>query len=251
MASPQLENGHTRIANELLDAFCRLFPGGSNAQVLMAIIRRTYGWNKKEDKLSISQIQDMTGLSRRAVIYALQNLEAQRFITVQRQRGRGHANQPNTVSLQKNYDLWVVQRKGPQYEKQLQKQRLKYQAQVVQGNQGSAKNEDQVVQGNDKGGADSLHPQKTRQNTNKRQYGEFTNVLLTDHEHHELQARLGDKGVQEYIERLSAYLASSGKRYKSHYATILNWLRRDKDNGKTRHSRDLPEEYERPPEYDE
>ena len=28
------------------------------------------------------------------------------------------------------------------------------------------------------------------------------------------------------VEELSQYLASSGKRYKSHYATLLNWSRR-------------------------
>ena len=32
---------------------------------------------------------------------------------------------------------------------------------------------------------------------------------------------------EEYIEKLSSYLAQTGKRYKSHYATLLNWIRRD------------------------
>ena len=30
----------------------------------------------------------------------------------------------------------------------------------------------------------------------------------------------------ELIEELSSYLASSGKRYKSHYATLINWRKR-------------------------
>ena len=33
---------------------------------------------------------------------------------------------------------------------------------------------------------------------------------------------------QERIERLSAYMQSRGKRYKSHYATILTWERNEK-----------------------
>ena len=257
MASPQLEDGHTRIANEILEAFCRIFPpNGSSARVLLAIIRKTYGWNKKEDRISISQIEEITGLSRRAVIYALQNLEVQRFITVQRQRGRGNVNQVNTVSLQKNYDLWVVQRKSPQYEKQLQKQREKYQAGVVQRKEGGAKNDKKVVQRIEKGSANSLHPQKTNtKNNNKRKYGEFENILLTDGEYQKLKDQLGTE-TEARIEKISAYVASSGKLYKDHYATILNWWRREKEGndgkdgnaGKTK-SRGLPKTYTPTAEY--
>ena len=60
-------------------------------------------------------------------------------------------------------------------------------------------------------------------------YGEFQNVKLTDAESEKLKASFPD--YQERIERLSAYIASTGKKYKSHYATILNWARKDNDNG--------------------
>jgi hypothetical protein len=60
-------------------------------------------------------------------------------------------------------------------------------------------------------------------------YGEFQNVKLTDAEFEKLKASFPD--YQERIERLSAYIASTGKKYKSHYATILNWARKDNDNG--------------------
>ena len=61
----------------------------------------------------------------------------------------------------------------------------------------------------------------------KKRYGEFENVMLLDAEHEKLVDSLGDRGVTAYIERLSAYIAQSGKKYKNHYATILNWWRRD------------------------
>lgn len=64
-----------------------------------------------------------------------------------------------------------------------------------------------------------------KQNTDiKREYGEFKNVLLTDDEYKKLE---GINALSQ-IENLSRYIASTGKRYKSHYATILNWDRRDK-----------------------
>ena len=58
-------------------------------------------------------------------------------------------------------------------------------------------------------------------------FGEFKNVELTGDEHEKLVDSLGDRGAAEYIDRLSAYLAQTGKAYKSHYATMLNWWRKD------------------------
>lgn len=60
-------------------------------------------------------------------------------------------------------------------------------------------------------------------NTNNNIYGEFKNVKLSDSEYHKLE----QANLIPYIEKLSSYIASKGKRYKSHYATILTWARKD------------------------
>lgn len=59
----------------------------------------------------------------------------------------------------------------------------------------------------------------------KHKYGEYFNILLTDEELEKLQAEYFD--WEERIERLSSYIASTGKAYKSHYATIRNWAKKD------------------------
>jgi len=59
----------------------------------------------------------------------------------------------------------------------------------------------------------------------KHKYGEYQNVLLTDDELQKLKTEYSD--YQQRIENLSSYVASTGKRYKSHYATIRNWARKD------------------------
>lgn len=59
----------------------------------------------------------------------------------------------------------------------------------------------------------------------KKNYGEFQNVKLTDEEYEKVVSQ----NLTNMIERLSTYLASSGKRYKSHYATILSWHRKDEE----------------------
>lgn len=74
MASPQVENGHTDIAHEVLEAFMKTPLNGSQFRVLLAVIRKTWGWHKKEDILSLSQIAKLTGLPRRTVIRAANSL---------------------------------------------------------------------------------------------------------------------------------------------------------------------------------
>ena len=70
---------------------------------------------------------------------------------------------------------------------------------------------------------------KNVKNINKNIYGEFKNVLLSDDELAKLKANIPN--YKEYIERLSEYMASKGKKYKSHYATILAWSRKEKKGG--------------------
>ena len=66
---------------------------------------------------------------------------------------------------------------------------------------------------------------KQKKKQTKHKYGEYNNVLLTDEELVKLKEKVPN--WQDFIERLSSYIASTGKRYKSHYVTMLNWYRRD------------------------
>ena len=68
-----------------------------------------------------------------------------------------------------------------------------------------------------------ISPPKKREERHK--YGEYKNVLLSDEELEKLQKELPD--WQNMVERLSEYIASSGKKYKSHYATLRSWNRRE------------------------
>ena len=59
-----------------------------------------------------------------------------------------------------------------------------------------------------------------------RAYGRYQNVFLTDGEMADLQASFPTVWGQ-YIEKLSEYMASTGKRYQSHAATIRRWAGED------------------------
>lgn len=70
----------------------------------------------------------------------------------------------------------------------------------------------------------------------RRKYGEYSNVLLSDTDLAKLKAEF-PSDWEERIERLSAYMASTGKGYKNHLATIRNWARRDSEaRKKTSHN---------------
>ena len=66
---------------------------------------------------------------------------------------------------------------------------------------------------------------------NARIFGRYENVFLTEAEVAKLQADFSTVW-QEYIERLSEYMASTGKTYKSHAATIRRWAKEDRRKGK-------------------
>ena len=59
-------------------------------------------------------------------------------------------------------------------------------------------------------------------------YGKYGNVFLTEREMSELQEEFSDSVLQDYVERLSEYMESTGREYKSHAATIRRWANADR-----------------------
>jgi len=66
---------------------------------------------------------------------------------------------------------------------------------------------------------------KDKQSKEKEKHLDF--VLLTPDEFQKLNTEYGEIVVKDYIQKLNNYIGSKGTKYKSHYFTIRNWLRRD------------------------
>lgn len=64
-----------------------------------------------------------------------------------------------------------------------------------------------------------------KEKNNKKKFLEF--VLLTEEEYEKLVNQFWVKITDELIDRLNNYIWSTGKRYKSHYFTILNRARKE------------------------
>lgn len=97
MANPQLKNGYIRIATGIWEALCKIRISGEARQVLDVIIRKTYGFQKKEDTVSLSQFALATGLKQPTAAKALRKLISMNLIT-KKDNGK--------IGLQKNFDLW-------------------------------------------------------------------------------------------------------------------------------------------------
>ena len=69
-----IDDGYTRFANELLEAIASADLTARQLKVMLAYVRKTYGFNKKTDRIADEQIAQLTGLSRQNVNKAKQEL---------------------------------------------------------------------------------------------------------------------------------------------------------------------------------
>lgn len=76
----------------------------------------------------------------------------------------------------------------------------------------------------------------------KNMYGEFKNVRLKDGEFEKLKEKFPND-YKERIESLSVYMRSRGKTYKDHYATILNWARKEAKENASKPKPPEPKKY--------
>lgn len=100
--SPQTENGHVRIATELWEALYKIRVPGEQMQVLLFIIRKTYGWGKKTDGIPLSQFVEATGISKTHIIRAINGLADKNMIVVTKKGNRNW----NEYGFIKHYSKW-------------------------------------------------------------------------------------------------------------------------------------------------
>ncbi|QNT75214.1 replication protein [Dehalogenimonas etheniformans] len=223
MASPQLENGFLRIACELIEAISRTRFSPRESQVFWSVVRRTYGWNKKADRISYSQLEESTGLNRRHIADALSRLIRRNIIS---RCGSGYKL---SYGIQKDYQLWIVTDRGNNSKLSLPKgatNRIITETDKGSLLPGATKSLPKREHTIDKKTSSKNNPREDFQKPAKQAFGEFKNVLLTAEERENLTAKLGLAAAEasDLIERLSAYLENHpNKKYASHYATIKTW----------------------------
>lgn len=95
-ASPQLEDGFTRIANELLEALAGLRCPPVVVSLMLAVIRETYGYNRKTSPVSRERLATIMGVSYDRVRQAARVAEDWNVVV---REGR-------QIGIQKDYSKW-------------------------------------------------------------------------------------------------------------------------------------------------
>lgn len=105
ICSPQLEKGHTRIANELLEAIITYPFNATELKIIFVVIRKTYGWKKKTANISYGLMARLTGVDKRHTRRTLNRLIQDKVILKEK------ANSSNILGLNKHYlgwKLWIT-----------------------------------------------------------------------------------------------------------------------------------------------
>jgi len=276
MARPQVEDGHCDIANELLEAIIRTHFTSAESKVFWAIVRKTYGWRKKTDSISYSQFESLTGLNRRHVGPVLKSLIKKNIVLCSNAGER----KTSDYGVQKDYERWCPLPKSdtetsvksdteignsPDTDISASLTPIRVTDKKTNLTPISVPSDTEIGTNLTPISVSPLSPPSPiplspcnppeQKQIQKSTYGEFLNVLLTGEEYEKLKVKPGQPQADDLIEQLSGYMRQSpanAKKYIDHYATILNWSRRDgrKDGQSGRDSKAFhaPARYTRPEE---
>jgi len=269
--NPQREDGHRRIENTVFQALIRADLPGIEYSLVLYILDKTWGFNKKEDVIPLSQFAEATLQDRSNIRKSLQSLSDKHIILINNLgpgRGKG-----NIYMFNKYWDTWKIEKwlptphlasnvvedttiietpgapqemlspapqlasivVAPTTNRKVVENTTKEAGNVVktEGNvvghaQGNVVKDTPSIERIKKPSKETPSPIKKEK---KIYYG---NVHLYEEEFNKLVERFGQAGADDRIEALSLYIKSRGAehKYKDHYATILNWERRDKEKEK-------------------
>ena len=80
MADPQTENGYLQIAMEIVEALAKHRIPGQEMQLVWVLLRKTWGWKKKEDYIPLSQWAKLSGIKRTKCCTLINSLIAKNLI---------------------------------------------------------------------------------------------------------------------------------------------------------------------------
>lgn len=121
MKSPQLENGYTRIANEILEVVSKAKFNGTQFKILIIIWRYTYGFNRKDSEFSLKFLSEATNCNKQQIKRELDKLIEKKVVIVIKE---SDPNISRRLSFNKKYTEWEVD--GIEYSKKITVSELAY-----------------------------------------------------------------------------------------------------------------------------
>ena len=105
MQNPKLENGYTRIANEILENIAKTKLNGTQFKIVMVIWRYTYGFCRKEHEFSLSFLSQATDTNKNQIKRELNALIEKNIITVVKD---ADFNSSRVLSFNKLFEQWSL-----------------------------------------------------------------------------------------------------------------------------------------------
>ena len=245
------EDGTTPIANLLLEAVAIASLSGIEKGIILYLWRQTYGWviegqRIKETTLGQDTLADIFSVSSRSIYSSLKSLADKRILLRKdKGSGKGYLYHMNTnISDWNSHSVnHKILREIAGIDKPIRGSQYllpSTEASTVEATPET--NSEPSTETSTVPLKETSTPPSTEtsgptlykeilKKGKKDIYGEFKNVLLTDTELQNLKEKFSTS-YQTKIENLSEWLASTGKKRASHYATILNWSRRDDKENK-------------------
>lgn len=108
---PKCKDGYTQIANELLEALCQIRIPGESTQVFLTILRKTYGFKKVVDQISLSQFVVATGMKKPNICRALKQLETLNVIKIDKLVSQNDNAYRIMYRINKYYKTWETEKR--------------------------------------------------------------------------------------------------------------------------------------------
>ena len=229
MANPQMEKGYTRIANELLEAICRLDISGNEMRILLYIIRRTYGFNKSYAEIPLSDISEALGMKRVNVSRELKRLREANIIEQHLNKGV----RPQTLSIVKNYEKWSVESCAVLPLSNLITVINSDNPTVINSDNPTVINSDNPTVINSD---NHTYKENTKDNTKERverkaplpcHIGDNKRAFVNDDNYMQLVSEYGAEVIDKYIKRADKWAFKKGKDLGECSDTLRRWLEQD------------------------
>lgn len=217
MASPQIENGFTKIANDLFNEILKRDFSKRQLKVILAIIRFTYGFNRKEAELSVRFLEDKTGIKFNKISSILKQLQKMQVIVFI----GNDSTISRKISLIKDYDLWKITSSQIGHSSQKGNELVPKKGTISVPKLGTKKESNKEILNKD-------IIKHELQLLIKKEYPEISKLQkqLTQFECDKL-LKLYNKDVIIHTLDLMENYKGLSKKYKSVFLTLNNWLKRN------------------------
>jgi phage replication O-like protein O len=226
MANPQLENGFTRIANELFEAIYKAKLTGNQHNFIDMVIRHTYGYHKKESAITQEMITQELGYKNKGYISRLSDsLVDMNVLHKTEERGK-----PTIYSLNKNYEDWETNTPTSVIDS-----RVKYYTPECISSITLPSVSGITPTGVETNTPTSVNIIKKDKDNYKEKNKESKifysdKVSFTEIEYNKLIERFGESVVKSFIEKIDNWKHLNKKnKYDSDYHAVINWIARDKE----------------------